>query len=233
MKVCLKNFLLILISLISLQIYAMQPRKPAEALPPRPTRFIRIAKKEALRLGVIRNALPMVQRNVVDLGILDDKDLERLEMAADYVKKLKLDPESDAERTRLQIFELLKREIPGFYYRPLIGSVIDPDLREIFAAAHDGLDNLAELAISDVDTEAKTLVSAASTPELSLRSLRTVDSPSSTTFDSPRRSVFSVSILELLASDPRAVSAPAVDGVTTEDTPPRVVKATRGDGASE
>ena len=237
MKSRLKNILLILTGLISSQTYTMQPTpKPTGALPPRPIKFAKVNKKEALRIAIMRNDLLAVQRNVIGLGELDDKDVERFEIAADYVRRLRLDPESDLNKTRLQIFNLLKGEIPGFYYRPLIGGVIDLDLIGMFTAAHDGLDDLAELVISDVDIDAKTLVPV-STPELSLRALGRVDSPSvSLCVDSPR---LSVSILNFLTSDEfRATSTPAASEASTpasitEATPSMFGRAPRADGSPE
>ena len=225
MNISFKKLLLSLICLVTSQIYAMQPApRPAGALPTRPMKFVRVVtKKEALRTAIMRNDLPGVQRNVIDLGELDDKDVERLEIAVNYARGLRLDSESDLEKTRLQIFNLLKREIPDFYYRPLIGSVIDPDLRDMFTAAHDGLEDLAELAISDVDTAAKTLVSVR-TPELSLRSL-------SRGVDSPR---LSVSILNFLAGDEfRTTSTPAVSEADTPSTPLIFSRVPRADGSPE
>ncbi len=218
----LKNLCLILIGLTSSQIYTMAPvPKLGEALKVRG--FTRVlSKKDALYAAVLRNDFLGVQNNIVGLPELSNQDLERFETAADQIKKSGLKPE--LEEIRLRIFNTLKIEIPGFYYRPLKGAVIDPGLRELFTTAHDGCEDMnpEEFVISDVDADAKTLVPVG-TPELSLRSLRVAESPRSST-DSPRRSA--ISILEFLARDEsRAASAPV-----TTSTPPRVGRA---DGSPE
>jgi hypothetical protein len=239
MKNCLKNLLLILISLVSSQIYAMESA-PKGAPLLRSTKFVRVSKKAALRTAIMRNDLRAVQLNVTALGELDDEAVKLLEIAAEDVKNLRFEPESDSERIRMQIVNLLQSQIPDFLYRPLIGAVINPELREMFYTVHNALVDSATFEISGVAADAKTLVPT-STPELSLGSLllsfraadRFTDSPN--TAESPRRSV----LLEFLASDEsRASSTPLVttsvsrasafvtDGFgMTEDASPGVARA--------
>ncbi len=226
----LKNLCLILIGLTSSQIYTMASvPKSGEALKVRGFTKV-LSKKDALYVAVVSNDLRGVQNNIVDLPELSDKDLERFETATDKVRKSIADKDrksilepgsgsesiSEPESIRLKIFNILKTEISGFYYRPLKGAVIDPDLRELFKIAHDGCEDSEELAIPEALVPVGTL-------ELSLRSLRVAESPISST-DSPRHST--ISILEFLARDEsRAASAPV-----TTSTPPRVGRA---DGSPE